>query len=61
MFDLEARGNQTAVIFTHAGWREATEFFVSCNTTWGELLYRLKAAAEGKTPGPLFGAEGLVY
>jgi len=60
VFDLEERGSQTAVIFTHAGWRQATEFFTSCNTTWGELLYRLKAAAEGKAPGPLFGTERLL-
>ncbi len=37
------------------------DYFVSCNTTWGELMFRLNAAAEGKTPGPLFSAIGLAY
>jgi hypothetical protein len=37
------------------------DYFVSCNTTWGELMYRLKAAAEGKTPGPLFTMAGMAY
>jgi len=36
-------------------------YFISCNTTWGELMYRLKAAAEGKTVAPLFSATGLAY
>jgi hypothetical protein len=36
-------------------------YFVSCNTTCGELMFRLKAAAEGKSPGPLFLASGTAY
>jgi hypothetical protein len=40
--------------FRHADWKERTEFFVTCNTAWGALMYRLKAAAEGRNPGPLF-------
>ena len=31
------------------GWLSETEYFMTCNTTWGELMYRLKAAAEGKS------------
>lgn len=45
---------QSLLRFSHAGWQAETEYFVSCNTTWGELMFRLKAAAEGKNPGPLF-------
>ena len=37
------------------------DYFVACNTTWGELMLRLKAAAEGKNPGPLFSAVGMAY
>jgi len=46
--------------FAHAEWRAATDYFTSCNTTWGTLMFRLKAAAEGKRPGPLFTPEGWV-
>jgi len=42
------------VRFTHAGWESETDYFVSCTTTWGELMFRLKAAAEGKPRSPLF-------
>ena len=61
VFELEARKAATLVRFTHASWVKATEYFISCNTTWGALMYRLKAAAEGKAPGPLFLAGGLSY
>ena len=61
VFDLEPRSPATLVRFSHAGWNSATDFFVSCNTTWGELMFRLKAAAEGKKPGPLFLADRLAY
>lgn len=60
-FQLESRGNGTLLRFTHGGWQSATDYFTSCNTTWGELMYRLKAAAEGKSPGPLFLRDSLAY
>jgi len=58
VFDLEANRNGTLIRFTHAGWRAETPYFISCNTTWGELMFRLKEAAEGGKPGPLFTQEG---
>jgi uncharacterized protein YndB with AHSA1/START domain len=61
LFRLAPRDTGTLVKFTHAAWSSETDYFVSCNTTWGELMFRLKAAAEGKTPGPLFSATGLAY
>lgn len=61
VFQLQPQGATTVVRFSHAGWADASEFFVSCNTTWGELMFRLKAAAEGKAPGPLFRTGGLAY
>ncbi len=61
LFDLAEQKGQTLVRFTHADWQAETDYFVSCNTTWGELMFRLKTAAEGKTPGPLFSATGLAY
>jgi hypothetical protein len=47
--------------FFHAQWRSETPYFTSCNTTWGELMFRLKAAAEGKPRGPLFRRSALAY
>jgi hypothetical protein len=37
------------------------EAIYSCNTTWGELMFRLKSVAEGKPRGPLFLASELAY
>ena len=60
-FDLLGREARTLLRFEHSGWKEASDYFVSCNTTWGELMFRLKAAAEGKVPGPLFSATSMSY
>ena len=60
-FNLEANKSGTLLRFTHGGWRSETEYFISCNTTWGELMYRLKAAAEGHPRGPLFLRDALGY
>jgi hypothetical protein len=61
IFKLEPAGNGTLVRFTHAGWKSATDYFVSCTTVWGELMFRLKSAAEGKPRGPLFLPPSLAY
>jgi hypothetical protein len=61
IFRLEGRGAGSLLRFTHAGWRSETDYFTSCNTTWGALMYRLKAAAEGKPSGPLFLANDMAY
>jgi len=62
LFDLMPQGKgRTLLRFSHLDWRAETDYFVSCTTTWGELMFRLKAAAEGKTPGPLFTAEAMAY
>jgi uncharacterized protein YndB with AHSA1/START domain len=60
-FELAPSGTGTALRFAHTDWREATDYFVSCNTTWGGLMFRLRATAEGKAPGPLFSRDGLGY
>jgi uncharacterized protein YndB with AHSA1/START domain len=60
-FWLQALGANTMVRFRHAGWASDTQYFISCNTTWGELMFRLKAAAEGKGLGPLFLKDSLAY
>jgi len=40
--------------FAHRDWASLGGAFALCNTTWGALMFRLKAAAEGDAPGPLF-------
>lgn len=60
-FALAANNAKTVVKFTHADWKDESDYFVSCTTTWGELMFRLKAVAEGKSPGPLFSSDGLAY
>jgi hypothetical protein len=61
IFKLESAGAKTILRFTHADWKAETDYFVSCNTTWGGLMFRIRAAAEGKAPGPLFQANSLAY
>ena len=60
-FRTEANDGSTLLRFIHGNWKKETDYFVLCNTTWGELMYRLKAAAEGKAPGPLFTMTGLAF
>jgi Activator of Hsp90 ATPase homolog 1-like protein len=38
--------------FTRGGWKAANEFFAICNSTWGELMYRIRGYLEGRKPGP---------
>lgn len=58
-FQLLGADYKTSVHFEHSGWREETDYFIGCNTVWGALMFRLKAAAEGKGAGPLFTREGM--
>jgi uncharacterized protein YndB with AHSA1/START domain len=36
----------TTLLFTHAGWQEASEFMSGCSTNWGAYLTSLKTGAE---------------
>ena len=49
---LTPDGAGTVLRFTHANWKAPTDMCALCNSTWGELMYRLKNHAEGKNPGP---------
>jgi hypothetical protein len=60
-FRLEEQRSGTLVRFTHGGWRDETDYFIACNTTWGELVFRLKAAGEGTPRAPLFLAGAMAY
>lgn len=42
----------TKLRFIHAGWRSTDGVLASCNSTWGELMTRLKGHVEGKPPYP---------
>jgi len=53
-FDVRSAGDETVVLFTHAGWREPVDFMHHCSTKWGVLLVGLKHGLEGgkATPYP---------
>ncbi len=59
LFALTPAKSATVLRFAHADWKAETEYFSMCTATWGELMFRLKSAAEGNAPGPLFTSDGL--
>jgi predicted ester cyclase/uncharacterized protein YndB with AHSA1/START domain len=51
----------TRLRFAHEGWRPDAKSFALCNTTWGELMHRLRDVAGGRQPGPHFRAEAPAF
>ena len=53
-FDLTPQGDETVVLFTHADWRDPSEFMAHCSARWAYFLLSLKSLLEtGKgTPFP---------
>jgi len=51
-WSISGEKGMSVLRFTHSGWKAATEFFAICNSSWGELMHRLRDYAEGKNPGP---------
>lgn len=53
-FELKPAGDETALTFSHANWREPVEFMHHCSTKWAQFLLGLKAGLEGgqATPYP---------
>jgi uncharacterized protein YndB with AHSA1/START domain len=51
-FDLRSEGDESVVVFTHAGWREPVEFMHHCSTSWAYYLLSLKRGLEGGTANP---------
>jgi len=45
-FDLKQEGEQTTLLFKHAGWKEQSEFMHHCSTKWASFLLSLKASVE---------------
>ncbi len=52
VWEITPDGEGSVLRFRHQHWKEASDFFAMCNSTWGELIYRLRDHAEGKAPGP---------
>jgi hypothetical protein len=55
MFSIKPSANgETTLLFSHAGWREPTEFMNHCSIHWASYLIGLKAGLEGGdyTPFP---------
>jgi len=51
-WELAPEGDGTTLGFTQSHWKSVSDFCAMCNSTWGELMYRLKDYAEGRNPGP---------
>jgi len=51
-WQLTPQDGGTTLRFSQSGWESITDFCASCNSTWGELMYRLKDYVEGRNPGP---------
>jgi uncharacterized protein YndB with AHSA1/START domain len=48
-----SRENEATVLrFTHGGWKSFSDYCAMCNSSWGELMYRLNDYVEGRNPGP---------
>lgn len=58
-FAVEPGSPNATLRFRHRDWKGETDYFAMCGATWGELLFRLKTAAEGQSPGPLFSTAGM--
>ena len=51
-FLLQPEERQTFVRFTHANWKQATDFMAHCSTKWGVFLLSLKDYIETGTGKP---------
>jgi len=51
-WSIEPENGRCKLRFIQSGWREVTDMVAVCNSTWGELMYRLKNYVEGRNPGP---------
>jgi uncharacterized protein YndB with AHSA1/START domain len=45
-------GGVTHLRFVQSGLRALDDYWAGCNSTWGELMFRLRDHLEGKSPGP---------
>jgi uncharacterized protein YndB with AHSA1/START domain len=53
---IEANGDEATLRFVHSGWKSVTDYCASCNSMWGNLMFRLKRYAESSRPDPEWNA-----
>jgi len=51
-WNISSENAMSVLRFTHSGWKTASELYAICNSSWGELMHRLRDYVEGKNPGP---------
>jgi uncharacterized protein YndB with AHSA1/START domain len=51
-YELTRKDTETVVLFSHAGWKNPTEFMAHCSARWAYFLLSLKALAETGTGTP---------
>jgi len=49
---IEPSGKETILRFVHGDWKSMTDFCASCNSMWGNLMFRLKRYVESGKPDP---------
>jgi uncharacterized protein YndB with AHSA1/START domain len=54
-FELARDGEETVLVFTHAGWREPGWFQAHCSTKWATYLVSLKALVDTGQGAPFPG------
>ncbi len=52
IWDISEKDGMTILHLLHAYWRSPGSTFATANSTWGELIHRLKDYIEGRKPGP---------
>jgi uncharacterized protein YndB with AHSA1/START domain len=52
IWTISSEGDVTMLRFIQGGWKCMSEMYALCNSTWGELMYRLKAYVESGRPDP---------
>ena len=51
-WSVRPSGDGTLLDFRHGNWKSMTPYAAMCNSTWGELMYRLKSFVETGRPNP---------
>src|SRR5215470_15291899 len=49
---IERSGDETILRFVHGGWKSMSGYCASCNSMWGNLMFRLKRYVESGEPDP---------
>lgn len=52
IWTISRDGGVTMLRFIQGGWKCMSDYYSLCNSTWGELMYRLKAYVESGRPDP---------